>query len=159
MVVGLVAPGLLQPLYVHKCISKGLFRTGSRSVRLQRAEGTGAVVCGAVQRRFAAALSPPIGECRHEASATGVVVLVPSARHKSGHMDCSPRGAQPPRCQRRLRARPMVWRCSAVLVGLSRDRRCIGNGRARRSGRSCHLSRVVGRLVDHPPACCQNMVN
>ena len=46
-----------------------------------------------------------------------------------------------------------------MLVGLSRDRRCIGDGRARRSGRSGHPSRVVGRLVDHPPACCQNMVN
>ena len=68
------------------------------------------------------------------------VILAPSAPHKSGDVDCSPRGAQPPRCPRRLRARPMVWRCSAVLVGLSRDRRCIGNGRARKSGRSGHLS-------------------
>ena len=33
--------------------------------------------------------------------------------------------------RRRLRARLMVWRYSAVIVDLSRGRRCIGYGRAR----------------------------
>ena len=55
----------------------------------------------------------------------------PKVSRKSGDVDCSPRGAQPPRCPRRLRARPVVWRCSAVLVDPSRGRRCIGDGRAR----------------------------
>ena len=81
---------------------------------------------------FLGTIIPPISECGQHASAScRHVISGPSARHKSGDVDCSPRGAQPPRCPRQLRARPVVWRCSAVLVDLSRGRRCIGDGRAR----------------------------
>ena len=120
--------GLLQPvhtqMYYKRFISDGIAvrRTVRRAGR-QRCLAVQVTHAGHTQHL---SVSVPSMRQQHRH-----IILVPSARHKSGDVDCSPRGAQPPRCPRRLRARLMVWRCSAVLVDLSRGRRCNGDGRAR----------------------------
>ena len=97
---------------------------------------------------------PPAYQTNNCASARPL--NVPSQVDQRG---AAPRGAQQPRCLRRLRARPVVWRCSAVIVGLSRGRRCTGGGCARCFGHAAHLSRVVvDWQVDHPPARYMNML-
>ena len=69
---------------------------------------------------------PPAYQTNNCASARPL--NVPSQVDQRG---AAPRGAQQPRCLRRLRARPVVLRCSAVIVGLSRGRRCTGGSCAR----------------------------
>ena len=55
----------------------------------------------------------------------------------------------------------MVWRCSAVLVGLSRAAADALETAVRADlvDLVTCLVTLAGLQVDHPPACCQNMVN
>ena len=102
--------------------------------------------------------SPPISECGREAAAAGVIILVSESQPQVRR-----RGLQSTRRTATTMPAPAAGAANGLAV-LSRASRPQPRP-PMHLRRPCALiwssypSRDVGRLVDHPPACCQNMVN